>query len=643
MKHSIAHSFSLFAGALLSIATAAVALGQDPPRVTPMTPDVVESYEQTLPSADFIRRESMVPMRDGTKLYTTIVMKKGTSGAPILLSRTPYDAHASVHRVASQRIVDIVEAMDAEFVEDGYIRVYQDIRGLHRSEGAWILNRPLAGPLNDTGIDEATDAYDTIDWLVKNTPESNGKVGIIGSSYLGFTTLMALIHPHPALKAAVPQSPMVDGWMGDDWFHNGAFRVSSLEFPVGQGTNKANGGGEFALGAADDYTRFLEAGSMADLARMLGITHYPGVRKFLENPAYTDFWSLQAVDKWLAAQPLSVPTMIEVGQWDQEDSYGGPAVYRALEPKDKNNDMVSLAIGPWRHSGANHSGYDLGALTFTGDTAREWRVDYVKPFFDHWLKGAPDPHTPPVLTYATGVNKWQTSPRWPMGTALPIYLAANGIAAFQRPAAAGHDEYVSDPAKPVPFIPRPIDMGDPMQWKPWLVHDQRFVSDRPDVASWKSAPLDKPVHIMGAPEVELFASTSGTDSDWVVKLIDVYPADVPEAASQGAKPGMAGFELPIGIEIFRGRYLNSFAKPAPLKAGKVEHYRWTLPNVNHVFLPGHRIMVQVQSTLFPLYDRNPQTYVDNIMYAKPGDYRKATQGIWYGAATSSAVVLPVVP
>lgn len=641
MTQTFTRFVSLAALGLLFTATAVAA--EESPRVTPMTPDVVDKYEQTRPSADFIRRESMVPMRDGTKLYTVIVIKKGANQAPILLSRTPYDAHHSTRRVASQRIVDILEVMDADFVEDGYIRVYQDIRGLHRSEGAYIMNRPQAGPLNTTGIDESTDAYDTIDWLVKNVPETNGKVGIIGSSYLGFTTLMAEIHPHPALKAAVAQSPMVDGWMGDDWFHNGAFRVSSLDYAVGQATNKAEGGGEFALGGGDNYTRYLEAGSVADFAKMLGIEHYPGVRKFLENPAYTDFWSLQAVDKWLAAQPLTVPTMIEVGQWDQEDSYGGPAVYRALEPKDTHNDRVSLVIGPWRHSGANHYGYDLGSLTFTGDTAREWRVQYVKPFFDHWLKGAPDPHTPPVLTYATGANKWESSPRWPMGVATPLYLAESGAATFQRPTAAGHYDYVSDPVHPVPFIPRPIDMSDAMQWKPWLVQDQRFVSDRPDVASWKTTPLDKPVHIMGAPQVELFASTSGTDSDWVVKLIDVFPNDVPEAAEQGAKPGMAGLELPIGIEIFRGRYLKSFAVPAPLKSGRVEHYRWALPNVDHVFLPGHRIMVQIQSSLFPLYDRNPQTYVDNIMYSKPADYRKATQSIWFGGGVSTAVTLPVAP
>jgi putative CocE/NonD family hydrolase len=609
--------------ALCLVVASNLAIAQDPPRVTPMTPDVIDKYEQTLASADFIRRDAMVPMRDGTKLYTSIVMKKGTANAPILLSRTPYDAHKATHRVASQRIVDILEIMDAEFAEDGYIRVYQDIRGLHRSEGAWVLNRPLAGPLNDTGIDESTDAYDTIDWLVKNTPESNGKVGVIGSSYLGFTTLMAQINPHPALKATVPQSPMVDGWMGDDWFHNGAFRVNSLSFPVGQGTNKANGGGDFALGAGDDYTRYLEAGSIGDFAKMLGIAHFPGVRKFLDNPAYTEFWSLQAVDKWLAAHPLTVPTLLEVGQWDQEDSYGAPAVYRALEPKDKDNNMV--------------------ALTFTGDTAREWRVKYVKPFFDHWLKGGPDPKTPPVLTYATGANEWNVSQRWPMGTPKPIYLAEGGAATFERPKAAGRHEYLSDPANPVPFVPRPIDMDNPSQWKPWLVYDQRFASGRPDVANWKTPPLDKAVHIMGAPEVELFASTTGTDSDWVVKLIDVYPNDVPEPASQGAKPSMAGYELAVGIEIFRGRYVRDFARPVPLKPGKVERYRWKLPDVDHVFLPGHRIMIQIQSSLFPLYDRNPQTYVENIMFAKPGDYKKATQSIWFGGASATSVALPVVP
>jgi hypothetical protein len=619
-----------------------LALAAAPPPVTPMTPDVVASYDPVLPEADYVKRVAMVPMRDGTKLYTVIVMKKGTRSGPILLSRTPYDAKGSADRTASQSAVDILPIMYKEFVEDGYIIVHQDIRGLHNSEGQFVMNRPIVGPLNHTGIDESTDAYDAIDWLVKNVPESNGKVGTIGSSYLGFLTLASEINPHPALKAAVPQSPMVDGWMGDDWFHNGAFRTGSLDFAVSQSTAKAEGKG-LATGTGDDYTRYLEAGSMADYARRLKIDHYPFVQKLFQNPAYTQFWSLQAVDKWMAARPLTVPTLIEVGQWDQEDSYGGPAVYKALKDKYEGTELLHLAIGPWRHSGANHYGYDLGALTFTGDTALEWRVKYVKPFFDHYLKGAPDPHTPPVLTYATGVNRWEESPRWPMGAPTPLYLTAGMKTSFTAPAAAGHDDYVSDPAKPVPFIPRPISSGDPDQWKPWLVHDQRFVSDRPDVLVYTGEALTKPVHIMGAPQVDLFAATSGTDSDWVVKLVDVYPNETPEEASQGSKPSMAGFELPIGIEIFRGRYVDNFAKPRALRAGKVEHYHWGLPNVNHVFLPGHRIMVQIQSSLFPLYDRNPQTFVPNIFYAKTGDYRSARQSIYRGGSTASAVFLPIVP
>ncbi|QUN05229.1 CocE/NonD family hydrolase [Shewanella yunxiaonensis] len=606
--------------------------------VTPMTPDGVASYEKIRPEADFIKRVAMVPMRDGTKLYTVILMKKGTNNAPILLSRTPYNAEASAMRASSQKLSESVPVMDVDYVEDNYIRVYQDLRGVHKSEGVFIGNRPLSGPLNSTGIDESTDAYDAIDWLVNNVKESNGKVGIIGSSYLGFTTLMAEINPHPALKAAVPQSPMVDGWMGDDWFHNGAFRNAVINYAVVQSTAKAESDGT-AVGAADDYSRFLEAGSTGDYLKKWGFDHYPMIRKFTENPAYTDFWSLQAVDKIIAKQPLKVPTMLVVGQWDQEDSYGAPAVYNAIEPKDKHNDMVSLVIGPWRHSGVNHYGYKLGALTFTGDTAHEFRVKYMKPFFDHYLKGAPDPKTPPVLTYATGANQWDESPKWPMGKPQKIYMTDNmGLSFTANGNDKAHDDYVSDPAKPVPFVPRPINLNDPAQWRPWLVHDQRFVSNRPDVLVYTSDALDKPVHIMGAPMVNLFAATSGTDADWVVKLVDVYPNTTSEGASQGyVGQEMTGFELPVGIEIFRGRYVNGFDKPTPLTPGKVEHYHFGLPNVDHVFLPGHKIMVQVQSTLFPLYDRNPQTFVDNIFYAQKADYQKATMSVFH----SSNIELPV--
>jgi hypothetical protein len=622
------------------------AMAAAPPQatpVTPMTPDVVASYDEVMPWADFERREVMIPMRDGTKLYTVMMMKKGTRNGPILLSRTPYDAHSAMFGTPSQQGANILWAMYREFFDDGYIIVQQDIRGLHRSEGTFVMNRPIVGPLNHTGIDESTDAYDTIDWLVKNVPESNGRVGTIGSSYLGFLTLATEINPHPALKAAVPESPMVDGWRGDDWFHNGAFRVGSLDFALSQSTGKADAGVSIPHGSGDDYTRYLEAGSAGDYARKYNIEGVPFVQKLFQNPAYTDFWSGQAVDQWLADRPLTVPTMLEVGEWDQEDSYGAPAVYRALKQKYEGTGLLHLVIGPWRHSGANHYGYELGDLTFNGDTALQWRTEWMKPFLDHYLKGAPDPHTPTALTYASGINKWEESPRWPMGTPTPLYLTANRGTSFDRPAASTSESYVSDPASPVPFLPRPVDMGDENQWHSWLVHDQRFVDGRPDVLTYEGAPLDHPVHIMGAPQVDLFASTSGTDSDWVVKLIDVYPVAPPEGAGQGSKRDMSGFELPIGIEIFRGRYVDSLAKPRALRPSKPEEYRFSLPNVDHVFLPGHRIMVQVQSSLFPLYDRNPQTFVPNIFYAKATDYHAATQKVFSGGATPSAVVLPIAP
>jgi putative CocE/NonD family hydrolase len=617
--------------------------------VTPMTPNAAASYTAVSPEeADYVKRVVMIPMRDGVKLYTVIVFKKGVRGGPILLSRTPYDAKSSAARNKSPLITEILPAMDAEFVNDNYIRVYQDIRGMHNSEGEFVMTRPIVGVFNTTKVDEATDAYDTIDWLVKNVPESNGKVGVVGSSYLGFTTLMAEINPHPALKAVAPQSPMVDTWIGDDAFHNGAFRVSQMDYVVSQSTAKGEGGGP-VYGPGDDYSLYLADGSMGDHARKWGMDKYPFNQLILEHPAYDKVWSDVAVDKWLAARPLTVPTMLVVGQWDQEDSYGAPAVYRALKPKDKDNDLLTLVIGPWRHSGVNHYGYSLGALTFTGDTAHEFRVAYLKPFFDHYLKDAPDPHTPRVLTYATGVDRWETSNTWPAGSPVKLYLHDGFKASFDAPsapggssAASGHDDYLSDPSKPVPFIPRPIKISDSAQWTTWLVHDQRFVSDRPDVLVYETEALDKPVHIMGAPLVDLFASTSGGDSDWVVKLIDVYPNTSTEGVRQGApNQTMAGFELPIGIEIFRGRYVHGFDKPQALKPGQVNEFKWSLPNVDHVFLPGHRIMVQVQSSLFPLYDRNPQTYVDNIFNAKASDYKTATESVYHTPIAPSGVVLPV--
>ncbi|WP_016744682.1 CocE/NonD family hydrolase [Rhizorhabdus wittichii] len=619
-------------GAVTLVAFAAVAAAQTPP----MTPDIPpKGFDAVTPQADYVRREVMIPMRDGKKLFTVIVMRKGTNNAPILLTRTPYNAAKTTSRNPSQRIEEILPVADAEFVDDGYIRVYQDVRGRNGSEGDYVMNRPLRGPLNHTKVDHATDAWDTIDWLVKNLPESNGRVGMTGSSYPGFTTLMATIDPHPALRAVVPMSPMVDGWMGDDWFHNGAFRQNSYDYLTGQMASKDDGD-PVASGTGDRYALWLKAGSAGDYARAYGLDAFPVARKMAEHPAYDDYWREQAVDRLLAARPFTVPMMLVVGQWDQEDSYGAPAVYRALKPKDKDG-RLHLVVGPWRHSGVNYDGSALGPLRFTGDTALQFRRDVMKPFLDQYLKGgAPRVSIAPVLTYDSGRNRWQASAAIFDTKLKPLYLQAGAALDWNRADAAGKDDYVSDPAKPVPFLPRPIDWDSADVWKPWLVADQRFADGRPDVLTYVTEPLAAPVHILGRPMVDLFAATSGTDSDWVVKLIDVYPDEM------SAEPRLAGYQLGIGMEIFRGRYVDGFDKPRALEPGKAEHYRFELPTVNHSFMPGHRIMVQVQSSWFPLYDRNPQSYVANIFDAKPGDYRKATQSVLTGGATASAILLPVV-
>jgi uncharacterized protein len=604
-------------------------------KVNPMTPEMLGKYENIRPEADFIKRIEMIPMRDGVKLYTVIVMKKGTKNAPILLSRTPYNAARMVSRNISQKITEIMPVMDAEFLNDGYIRIYQDIRGRNGSEGDFIMNRPIIGELNKTNIDESTDAYDTIDWLVKNLAESNGKVGITGSSYVGFTALVATINPHPALKASVPQSPMIDGWMGDDWFHNGAFRQPNFDYITSMTTDKGDND-EVPYGTGDDYLKFLSAGSAGDFAKKWGLMDFPFVRKWLENPAYNDFWSKQAVDKWLIDKPLKVPTMLVVGQWDQEDSYGAPKAYQVLEAKDKKNNMVSLVIGPWRHSQVNYDGSSLGALKFNGDTAKDFRVNYMKPFLDFHLKNGKNPNTPPVLTYETGTNKWNISQSWPMGEGKALYFAQNNSLDFNSPAQSGFEEYISDPKKPIPFVDRPVHTRDANVWKPWLVNDQRNFSSRPDVAVFETPELTEDLHIQGAPMVDLFASTTGTDGDFVVKLIDVYPDE------ETYNPQMAGYQLAVGLEIFRGRYVDGFDKPRALKENQAENFKFALPNVDHTFKKGHKIMVQVQSTLFPLYDRNPQKFVPNIFFAKPQDYQKANIKVNFGGASPSKIILPIV-
>ncbi|HEU4850690.1 MAG TPA: CocE/NonD family hydrolase [Telluria sp.] len=628
-------SFAGFALICTLAATSCVALAGSTP---PMQADIPASFNGAVANANYIKRVVMIPMRDGVKLNTIIVIPKGAVNAPMMLSRTPYNAARRSSRNVSPNITSMLPEGDDQFIANGYIRVYQDVRGKYGSEGEYVMTRPVRGPLNETPIDHSTDAYDTIDWLVKNVAESNGKVGMVGSSYDGFTVLMALADPHPALKAAVPMSPMVDGWRGDDWFHNGAFRLPMLFYFADQTTARGSGD-TVTTGVYDDYEGYLRAGSAADMARQLGIDQLPYTKKVFEHPAYDKYWQEQALDRILANRPLKVPTMYVVGRWDQEDIYGAYAAYASTEAKDRNNDMNYLVVGPWRHSGVNYDGSSLGAFKFAGDTAQEFRRDYMLPFFNQYLKdGAPKAQTPAVLSYETGTNRWRHRGQWPLAQASkPLYLSTGGKLGFDKPAAAGSfDEYVSDPAKPVPFVPRPVRANDSEVWRPWLVSDQRSFSDRPDVLTYVSEPLTAPVHVAGAPMVNLFASTSGTDADWVVKLIDVYPDEMPN------QPQMGGYQLGISMDIFRGRYRNSFEAPSAIPANKVERYRFALPNADHVFLPGHRIMVQVQSSWFPLYDRNPQTFVPNIFHAKPADYRKATQRIWHAKDAQSMIELPIV-
>jgi len=600
---------------------------------------------------DYTRREVMIPMRDGVKLHTVILIPKGAKNAPILLTRTPYNASDLTSHANSSHLGPILEGYDNAtdvIVEGGYIRVVQDVRGKYGSEGDYVMNRPLRGPLNPTNVDHATDTYDTIDWLVKNVPESNGKVGILGISYDGFTPLMALVNPHPALKVSVPMNPMVDGWMGDDWFHNGAFREQNMPYIYEQDGTRDNSA-KWWSDHFDDYDVYMQAGSAGELGRRHGLEQMGFWRKILEHPSYDAFWQEQAMDKILAAQPLKVPVMLVDSLWDQEDIYGAIAVYKALKPKDTNNDKVFLVIGPWHHGQEIEDAYSLGAIKFGSDTGTYFRQHILAPFLAKYLQNdKPEADISPVYAFETGSNRWRELPSWPAGCKsacpihpTPLYLGAGLKLSTTAPAAsdAAFDEYISDPAKPVPFRARPsqpIGYTTELTWSQWLVDDQREASGRPDVLVFTSDALTAPLKISGQPVANLIASTSGSDSDWVVKLIDVYPDEV------AGQPTMGGYELMISADIFRGRYRESLETAKPIASDKPLLYRFNLPTANHVFLPGHRIMVQIQSSWFPLYDRNPQTFVPNIFWAKPADYRKATQRIYHASNQASFIELPLV-
>ncbi len=607
-------------------------------------------FKPVTDSFDHVRRDVMIPMRDGVKLHTIILVPRGAKGAPILLTRTPYEAKKLTTHAESAHLGPNLDGYDNALeviLEGGYIRAVQDVRGKYESEGDYVMTRPLKGALNPTAVDHSTDTWDTIDWLVKNVPESNGRVGILGISYDGFLPLMALVNPHPALKVSVPMNPMVDGWMGDDWFHYGAFRQQNMPYIYDQEADRKSEV-KWWTSHFDDYDMFMQAGSAGELGRRRGLEQVGFWRKILEHPSYDAFWREQAMDKILGAQPLKVPVMLVDSLWDQEDIYGAIAVYKTLKPKDTSNDKVFLVLGPWHHGQEIHDGSSLGALRFGSDTGLTFRREVLRPFLDQYLKdGAPKADVAPVTAFETGTNAWRRLPSWPAGCAggcsvqpTPLYLNADMRASLTAPKGgdAPFAEYVSDPAKPVPFRARPIHPTgyEDGSWSRWLVDDQREASGRPDVLAFVSEPLTTSTKISGEPIAHLIASTSGTDADWVVKLIDLYPDEV------AGQPVMGGYQLMVSADIFRGRYRESFETPKPIASDQPLPYTWALPTANHVFLPGHRIMVQVQSSWFPLYDRNPQTFVPNIFWAKPADYRKAVQRVYHGPDQASFIELPLV-
>lgn len=640
---------------VLCVALGAFAIGRNArSQQAPLYPnypsETPQAFQQPTAGMDFERRDVMIPVRDGVKLHTVILVPKGAKHAGILMTRTPYNAVQLTTNTPSVHLGVSLWGYDnavEPILQGGYIRVVQDIRGKYGSEGDYVMNRPMRGPLNPTPVDESTDTYDTIDWLVKHVPETNGRVGILGISYDGFLSLTPLVHPHPALKCVVPMNPMVDGWMGDDWFHNGAFREQNMPYIYEQTATRSNEA-RWLSAYFDDYDTYMTAGSAGALGKERNMDQIGFWQKITAHPSYDSFWSGQAMDKLLAAQPLTVPTMLVDSLWDQEDIYGAMAVYNALKDKPDAKQNLWLVMGPWHHGQEIEYADSLGPIKFHSDTGLYFREQLLAPFLAHYLQdGAPPMDVARVNAFQTGADRWERLNTWPSASGdvppqpKPLYLHAGGKLGFEKPGAGeGADEYVSDPAKPVPYRARPsqpIGYTENLSWVRWLVDDQREFSGRPDVLTYTSEVLTQPLTLSGAPLANLVASTTGTDADWVVKLIDVYPDEVP------GQPELGGYQLPVSMDILRGRYRDNFSDPKPIPPGKAVTYRFALPNVNHVFLPGHRIMVQVQSSWFPLYDRNPQTYVPNIFFAKPEDYRKATDRVFHTEHEASFVELPVVP
>jgi putative CocE/NonD family hydrolase len=572
---------------------------------------------QKAESKEYTRSEAMVPMRDGVKLHVVMLRPVGSESAgeplPFLMERTPYGTDHN-----SSKSVNVTKP---ELAASGYIFVFGDIRGRYQSEGQFVMNRAIVAHTTKNDVDETTDTRDTIDWLLKNVPNNSGKVGVLGVSYPGFLAISAGIEAHSAVKAISPQAPMTNVWLGDDFFHNGAFRETyGFDYVQQLEAQKTDAP---VQSKEDTFDFFLRNVNFAGAAQAAKMENLPTAKVFLTQPSYTKFWQDMAMEKHLTK--VEVPTLEVGGWWDQEDMWGTQAEYAALEPHDKDHD-VFLVLGPWNHGGWNRRTLSLGAINFGVDAGEQYRKTIEAPFFEKYLKARSGFELKNTASFRTGVNQWERYEAWPPKDGFheeKLYLTKGEGLSFAEPKEGGvAGSYVADPANPVPYRNRPIQptYGDGSKWRTWLVEDQRFVSSRKDLVNFETPVLNKDVTVTGDVMADIFAATTGSDADWVVKLIDVYPDDAPAP--------MAGYQLMIGDEIFRGRYVKSFEKPEALAPGKVTEFKWSLHGADHTFLKGHRIMVEVQSSWFPLYDRNPQTFVPNIMTAPASTYKAATQTIY---------------
>jgi len=588
---------------------------------------------------EYVKKTYMIPMRDGIKLFTVVLLPAAnTVPLPFLIERTPYGADVSIPH--DTLTVDSLPSTSfyKDLLQEGYILVLQDIRGKFKSEGTFEMTRPLYHLTNKNKTDESTDAYDAIDWLIKNIPNNNGKAGIFGVSYLGYTALDAISDPHPALKASSPQASPTDMFLGDDFHHNGAFRLSyGLEYSY-MVENEKESNSNFPFPQFDLYNWYLQLGSAKNVNDKYYHNRLPAWNDFVKHPDYDSYWQGQSMLSQI--QYPQIPVMLVGGYYDQEDLNGPQIMYSHLEKKDSFNRNF-IVLGPWNHGGwEGASGDSLGKIDFGSKTALYFQ-HLQKRWFDYWLKGIGDGKFEEATCFQTGTNQWKTYSTWPPTNAedKKLYAHPDGSCSFDKPTSStGSVSYISDPLKPVPYRMLPIEAtyGKGSRWNSWQVEDQRFVTPRPDVISFVADSLQDNLTVTGDVKVHLFVSTTGTDADFVVKLIDVYPN------FDSKNLLMSGYEFPVTMEVFRGRFRKSFEKPVPFVPNQPQEIVIDLHQINHAFLMGHKMMIQIQSTWFPLIDRNPQKYVPNIFEAKDSDYIQATETVYCNNRLATYIDLPVM-